>query len=218
MATTKAYSTLQRAKTNPSRRHPPTRCATRPLIGAQKSPLNSLRKAYLKLSMIIHPDKLTQYKFEDATKAFQALVGAFESLTRPDVPVDGGVDSKAKKISRSNAGCVVTTVKCPRCKVAWGAKTDGNPDYFYNFMMTGLKSYTCSTCLFEFGCMAAIHCCVFCKHEFEYSPGDPNPSPLETSAKRRGGKTLICICSLQRTLRPLLLLCLTLALYIYARC
>jgi len=38
--------------------------------------------------------------------------------------------------------------------------------------MTGLKSYTCSTCLFEFGCMAAVHCCFYCKQEFEYSPGD----------------------------------------------
>jgi len=138
----------------------------------KKSPLNALRKAYLKLSMIIHPDKLAQYKFDDATKAFQALVGAFEALTRPDIPTDGGVDSKAKKLSRSNSGCVVTTVKCPRCRVPWGSKTDGNPEYFYNFLMTGLKSYTCSTCLFEFGCMASVHCCFYCKHEFEYSPGD----------------------------------------------
>jgi curved DNA-binding protein CbpA len=135
-----------------------------------KSPLTALRKAYLKLSMIIHPDKLRG--FEDATKAFQGLCAAFEQLTRPDIPMEGGKDNKAKKLARSNEGCVVTCIKCPRCRVQWGQKVDGTPEYFYNFIMTGLKSYTCSTCLFEFGCMAAIHCCTYCKHEFEYSPGD----------------------------------------------
>ena len=39
-------------------------------------------------------------------------------------------------------------------------------------MMMGLKQYHCSTCLFEFGCMTAIHLCPHCKLEFEYSPSD----------------------------------------------
>lgn len=38
--------------------------------------------------------------------------------------------------------------------------------------MTGLKAYTCSTCLCEFGCMTALHKCPFCKKGFEYSPLD----------------------------------------------
>lgn len=39
-------------------------------------------------------------------------------------------------------------------------------------MMTGIKSFTCATCLLEFGCMTAIHECPFCKHSFEYHPSD----------------------------------------------
>mmetsp|Transcript_11157 Transcript_11157/g.10825 ORF Transcript_11157/g.10825 Transcript_11157/m.10825 type:complete len:153 (-) Transcript_11157:1321-1779(-) len=45
-------------------------------------------------------------------------------------------------------------------------------DYFYNFMMTGIKSFNCATCLLEFGCMTAIHDCPHCKHDFEYHPSD----------------------------------------------
>ena len=35
-------------------------------------------------------------------------------------------------------------------------------------MMMGLRSFTCSTCLFEFGCMTATHICPHCTREFEY--------------------------------------------------
>jgi hypothetical protein len=42
----------------------------------------------------------------------------------------------------------------------------------YNFLMNGLKQYCCSTCLFEFGCMTAVHVCPFCTQDFEYSPQD----------------------------------------------
>ena len=64
-------------------------------------------------------------------------------------------------------------VCCPRCRQPWSeGSLDGNPDYFYNFMMMGLKQYSCSTCLCEFGCMTAIHKCPYCKNVFEYSPED----------------------------------------------
>ena len=39
-------------------------------------------------------------------------------------------------------------------------------------MMTGLKQFTCSTCLCWFGCMTAIHKCPHCKKPFEFSPSD----------------------------------------------
>lgn len=38
--------------------------------------------------------------------------------------------------------------------------------------MTGIKQFTCSTCLCEFGCMTAIHKCHYCEKPFEYSPAD----------------------------------------------
>ena len=80
---------------------------------------------------------------------------------------------KVAKISRSNDGCYRTRVCCPRCKQTWSEGTvDGNPDYFYNFMMMGLKSFSCSTCLCEFGAITAIHKCPFCYSSFEYSPLD----------------------------------------------
>jgi len=129
------------------------------------TPQNIMRKAYLKLSLIIHPDRLQQWK--QATKAFQALVKAFERLSSPDLIAEEKAtssrsrgDSKEKlfQISRSNEGCERTRVFCPKCKVPWNEGTlDGNPDYFYNFLMMGLKSYHCSTCLFQFGAMTAIH-------------------------------------------------------------
>lgn len=143
------------------------------------TPHAQLRKAYLKLSLLIHPDKL-QSKFPQATTAFQCLVRAFELITAPvmtDTDTNSGKSSKAEKknasISRSNDGCFRTRVSCPRCKQPWSEGTlDGNPDYVYTFMMQGLKQYTCSTCLCEFGCMTALHICPFCRGTFEYSPQD----------------------------------------------
>lgn len=53
-------------------------------------------------------------------------------------------------------------------------------------MMTGIKTYHCSTCLLEFGCMTSEHRCPFCRKGFEYSPDDfhrkVNPRPLASSA------------------------------------
>jgi hypothetical protein len=141
---------------------------------------NLIRKYYLKISLLIHPDKLGK-KFPDATKAFQALVRAFESITRPEISLEeetsrgrktrGGSSEAPLAISRSNENCFRTRIFCPRCKQPWNENTlDGNPDYCYNFLMTGLKQYYCSTCLCEFGCMTAIHLCPFCRKQFEYHP------------------------------------------------
>lgn len=146
----------------------------------KQTPAAIMRKAYLKLSLVIHPDKL-QKKFDQSTKAFQALVRAYERLSQPLVEDDvfmeatktskGTAKSQTKTISRSNEGCYRTRVCCPRCKQPWSEGTlDGNPEYFYNFLMTGLKQYTCSTCLFEFGCLTALHKCPLCKGLYEYSP------------------------------------------------
>lgn len=148
------------------------------------SPTNDLRKAYRKLSIVIHPDKLRG--FDGATRAFQALVTALDRVTNPEPPEveDGGSAGrkKAQRIARSNEGCERTSVACPRCKEEWGASSqEGLPSYAYNFMMTGLRTYTCSTCLCDFGCVSALHFCSKCKKKskknkkmptFDYSPAD----------------------------------------------
>lgn len=142
-----------------------------------------MRKAYLKLSLLIHPDKLTI--FSSATKAFQALVSAFEILSNPNYDTAATNDqsersnrsrnkTETKTIARSNDNCFMTDIHCPRCRECWtkAFSIDGNPDYLYNFFMMGLKQYHCSTCLFQFGCMTAIHRCPHCRKTFEYSPSD----------------------------------------------
>lgn len=127
-----------------------------------------MRKEYLRLSLILHPDKLRH--FPDATKSFQCLVTAFERASAPP-SADAGKAPKNKTISRSNEGCFRTTVKCPRCRQAWGGDTvQGLPPYTYNYLMTGLQTYCCCTCLCRFGCMTAIHGCPHCGHAFDYHP------------------------------------------------
>ncbi len=141
----------------------------------RSSPHSAMRKLYLKLSLLIHPDKLGK-KFTQATKAFQCLVKALDNLTTQEVvePTDarsGRTKQKTATIARSNENCFRTRVRCPRCKQPWNeGSLDGNPDYYYNFLMSGLKQYLCSTCLCEFGCMTAIHNCPKCNKQFEYSP------------------------------------------------
>jgi hypothetical protein len=127
-----------------------------------------MRKEYLRLSLILHPDKLRN--FPDATKSFQCLVTAFERACAPP-SVGDSKTSKTKTISRSNEGCMRTSVKCPRCKQAWGGDTvQGLPPYTYNYLMTALQTYCCCTCLCRFGCMTAIHGCPHCGHAFDYHP------------------------------------------------
>lgn len=140
-----------------------------------QTPTGLIRKAYLKLSVMIHPDRC---KHSDATKAFQALVKAFDRVSSPAVYADdessgGNGGSNMKTLARSNQGCKRTRLCCPRCEEPWSErKMEGNPEYYYNFMMMGLKQFHCSTCLCLFGCMSAIHLCPFCKRQFEYSPSD----------------------------------------------
>jgi len=116
------------------------------------SPVSAMRKAYLKLSLVCHPDRNPGNS--DATKAFQGLVAAFERLSQPELYTDeddtggkGAKGPKVQRIARSNVGCKRTRVRCPRCRVPWSeSKLEGNPDYFYNFLMCGLKQ-----------CVAPIH-------------------------------------------------------------
>jgi hypothetical protein len=132
------------------------------------SPTADMRKEYLRLSLILHPDKLRN--FSDATKSFQFLVTAFERASAPPSVQDSKC-SKSKTISRSNEGCFRTPVKCPRCRQVWGGDSvQGLPPYTYNYLMTGLQTYCCCTCLFRFGCMTAIHSCPHCGHGFDYHP------------------------------------------------
>jgi len=79
---------------------------------------------------------------------------------------------KQKTIKRSNEGCFRTVVRCPRCKAKWGMPLSGLPDYCYNIFMQALKSYCCTECLLEFGCMSAINLCPHCNKQFDYDPND----------------------------------------------
>lgn len=135
------------------------------------SSVGTMRKAYLKLSLLIHPDKL-QSTFAEATKAFQCLVNAYERLSQPELFMEEEEDDKKKKIMRSNDGCHRTQIYCPRCTAEWGLPDSGVETYDYNFMMMGLKTYNCALCLFDYGCMTAIHKCPFCRKDFEYHPDD----------------------------------------------
>ena len=142
------------------------------------SPFAQQRKAYLSLSRIIHPDKLSRH-FDGATRAFQELVRAFDELTAP--PGDGDAagsskgSSKAKAgpaLSRSNTNCFRTRVFCPRCDSEWAKPDSGLEKFDYNLMMQGLKLYCCALCLCEFGCVSATHRCPVCTRRFAYHPND----------------------------------------------
>jgi len=136
-----------------------------------RSPLNDLRGAYRRLSRLVHPDKLRG--FDGATRAFQALVTALDRVTNPEAPAVEGEAARGPAIERTNEGCRRTRVACPRCEEPWGvSKNEGLPDYAYNLLMTGLREYTCSTCLCEFGCVSATHACKKCAAPFDYSPQD----------------------------------------------
>ena len=143
---------------------------------SKASPFAQQRKAYLSLSRIIHPDKLSRH-FDGATRAFQELVRAFDELTAPPIEGSGNAaaSSKAKAttaLSRSNTNCFRTRIFCPRCDAEWGKQDSGLEKYDYNLMMQGLKLYCCALCLCEFGCVSATHRCPLCTGRFAYHPND----------------------------------------------
>ena len=135
-----------------------------------------LRRAYLLLSTKVHPDKNPGN--QEAVKAFQILLSAYERLANPEKFEEDADEKPAKKrqkterFTRSNIGCFKTKVKCPQCKTEWGLPIVGLEDAAYNFLMMGLKQYICHVCSCQFGCMSALHFCPHCKKEFAYDPED----------------------------------------------
>ena len=138
----------------------------------RKSPVAVMRKQYLLISTKVHPDKHPEKTRHLATKAFQVLVSAYEALQAPEMTAGDVARPKTKTINRSNEGCFRTVIECPRCKAPWGESIDGVEPAAYSHLMTGIKTYCCSTCLLDFGCMTAIHRCPFCRKQFEYVPDD----------------------------------------------
>ena len=121
---------------------------------------SGMRKAYLRISMKVHPDKNGQSS--DSKNAFQFLVNAYERLSQPELYLDEEVDNgkpKHKKIGRGNHGCYITRVDCPRCKMEWNKAELGLEKGAYNWFMNGIKLFACGRCLMDFGCMTGIHRC-----------------------------------------------------------
>jgi len=150
-------------------------CGILSLLGTQvdaNSAVGVMRKQYLLLSTKIHPDKHVGKNQHLATRAFQVLVSAYDGLSQPDMSKTDTAKPKTKTINRSNEGCYKTPVHCPRCSSPWGEGVDGLEPAAYSHMMTGIKTYCCSTCLLDFGCMTAMHKCPFCKKSYEYTPDD----------------------------------------------
>merc|ERR1712106_1253441 len=88
------------------------------LVSAHSSKAD-LRRAYLKVSTKVHPDKNPGNQL--ATKAFQILVESFERLANPekfeeDDESEGPIKKRQKteRFTRDNIGCYNTTIKCPR--------------------------------------------------------------------------------------------------------
>ena len=228
-----------------------------------------IRRIYIKMSVKIHPDKLR--KFPDATKAFQALVRAYELCCKPDLREEESDDSRdddesdddesdddddedeevvdeAPVVTRGSRGMAPTSyaeadsdedfedddgvaprgkkkpaaaqkkpaaqkaaaaaaakkkkkptakkkaprqrrrrssaaktrgeaeerrtgVDCPRCRSPWGDHLKGEgQEGLYTEFMRGARQVTCTSCLFEFGCLSAGHSCPDCKAAFEYRP------------------------------------------------
>lgn len=130
----------------------------------RETPHEVLRKSYRGLAKMIHPDKLGR-GFPAATKAFQYLTRAFDTLTAPEVS-DAAKGKKGKaqpSLGRSNENCYRTKVMCPRCEAPWGLPESGLQPWEYTVFMQGLKTYHCCRCLLSFGCMTANHSCPFCK-------------------------------------------------------
>ena len=142
---------------------------------SSSSGTSDMRKAYLKLSLKIHPDK--NGSSPDSKNAFQILVSSYEALSNPEAAeaAKNGPKKpreKAKQVVRSNAGCHNTKVNCPRCHMEWGRAELGLETAAYNLLMMGLKEYVCGRCACSFGCMTAGHKCPHCRKAFDYSPQD----------------------------------------------
>lgn len=135
-----------------------------------------LRRAYLLLSAKVHPDKNPGN--QEAIKAFQVVLFAYERLANPEKSEEEDDEKPAKKrqkterFTRSNTGCFRTKIQCPQCHVEWGLPITGVEECAYNFMMIGLKQYICHVCSCRFGCMTANHYCPHCRKEFLYDPDD----------------------------------------------
>jgi len=118
-----------------------------------------MKSAYRKLSKLVHPDKHRSSKKSTnaATKAFQIVASAFEGLTNPK-PEDMAPESRKKdsRVSRSNKGCSVTAIHCPRCHSPWMRKLLGLEEASYNFFMSGIKRYVCGVCFMKFGALTGI--------------------------------------------------------------
>lgn len=108
---------------------------------SRDSPFATLRKAYRALAKLIHPDKLGG-RFAGATKAFQQLCHAFDTLTAPDLTAPkGGKQRKSQPaLARDNHNCFRTKVRCPRCRDPWGLPDSGLQPYEYTFLMQGYKT------------------------------------------------------------------------------
>lgn len=172
-------------------------CGILSLLGTRVdagSDVHVMRKQYLLLSTKIHPDKHPEKTRHLATKAFQVLVSAYDSLSQPDMTKAQTTQPKTKTINRSNEGCFRTVVHCPRCKAPWGEAVDGLEPASYSHMMTGIKTYCCSTCLLDFGCMTAIHKCPFCRKPFDYTPDDYHNKIL-CGNKVHPYRTHTCTCT-----------------------
>lgn len=103
---------------------------------SRSTPFTDLRKAYLALARLIHPDKLSA-SFDGATRAFQMLVSSFEALSSPEpTPEESAKAGKRAKpataLARSNANCYRTKIYCPRCGDEWA-----RPD-------SGVEKYSCA--------------------------------------------------------------------------
>jgi hypothetical protein len=151
-----------------------------------------LRRAYLSLSLKVHPDK--HGGAGDAKRAFQALVSAMERIAAPaeGCEADGASDDaggattsgrrrgvvrprappKSAWVERSNSGCHKTPIACPRCGMDWPRPELGLEDAAYNWLMLGLKEYICGRCALSFGCMSAVHRCPHCRVVVDYEPAD----------------------------------------------
>jgi hypothetical protein len=155
-------------------------------LGAGGATLTSIsapgdvRKAYLRLSMRVHPDK--NGGSAESKAAFQAVVLAFERISQPsESGAEAGSASSAASqaprtrvdtsVNRSNEGCIQTRVECPRCSMIWPRADLGLEDGAYTFFMTAIKEYVCGRCCLTFGCMSARHICS-CGKSFDYSPSD----------------------------------------------